>query len=344
MMYRYVIFKVIGLLLLFALVAGAFERVKFAVISDPHISLPALGVVDGFKLGTKTVELLQAAISEINSLPDLDFVLVLGDLTQDAEPWNVDTVKLLLDQLKVPYYVILGNHDVTLVPTEAKPNVTIGVSRWTWVSAFQGERGGFYMDGRSYYSREVAPGFLLVAFDTTGWGQFYGWGGQIFPDQLSWLKTTLAANQDKFVIVAAHHNFVFWHPDEEAGVKNWNWFAINNASELRQIFEQYNVKLVLTGHRHISTRYQEVNGVYYFVNPSICTYPMRWTLYELTPTSLSWEVHDVRVSEEIWKLAKENFLKDTWWRPSDCPPGPEGDAKYLEFYEGAAFLAGEVTF
>ncbi|MEM2546972.1 MAG: metallophosphoesterase [Candidatus Bathyarchaeia archaeon] len=321
-----------------------FDKVKFAVLSDPHISLPALGVVDGFKLGTKTVELLKAAVTEINSVSDVDFVLVLGDLTQDAEPWNIDTCKLILDQLKVPYYVVLGNHDVSLVPTEAKPNVIIGVSRWTFVSAFQGERGGFQGNGRSYYTVELAPDLLLVALDTTGWGQFYGWGGCVLPDQLSWLESVLKENPNKFVIVAAHHNFVYWHPDEETGVKNWNWFAVSNAEEVRRIFEKYGVKLVLTGHRHISTRYQLVNGVYYFTHAATSTYPMRWTLYELTPTSLSWEVRDIRVPTEIWTIAKEFFLKDTWWRPTDCPPGVEGDIKYLEFYEGSAWQQGSIKF
>lgn len=321
-----------------------FERVKFAVISDPHISLPVLGVVDGFKLGTKTVELLRTTVDEINAIPDLDFVLVLGDLTQDAEPWNLDACKMLLDQLRVPYYVVLGNHDISPVPTEAKPNVIIGVSRWTIVSAFSGERGGFKGDGHSYYAAELAPNLLLVALDTTGWGQFYGWGGFLPADQLTWLKAVLEENKNKFVIVIAHHNFVFWHPDEEAGIKNWNWFAVDNAAEVRKIFEHYHVKLVLTGHRHISTRYQVVNGIYYFVHPATSTYPMRWTLYELTPTSLSWEVHDVRVSGEIWTLAKELFLRDTWWRPTDCLPGADGDRRYLEFYEGLQWLRGFITF
>jgi len=67
---------VIGLLLIFCvLTANAFDHVRFAVISDPHVSLPAKGVVDGFKLGDKKNcnSLLQAAVDEINSVPDLDF-------------------------------------------------------------------------------------------------------------------------------------------------------------------------------------------------------------------------------------------------------------------------------
>ena len=71
--------------------ALAFEKVKFAVISDPHISIPQQkGVTDGYKLGLKTVMLTENVVAEINTIPDLEFVLVAGDLTQDAEPWNID--------------------------------------------------------------------------------------------------------------------------------------------------------------------------------------------------------------------------------------------------------------
>ena len=65
----------------------AFDKVKFAVISDPHISIPQQkGVVDAYKLGLKTQMLTENAVAEINKIPDVKFVLVAGDLTQDAEP------------------------------------------------------------------------------------------------------------------------------------------------------------------------------------------------------------------------------------------------------------------
>lgn len=95
----------------------AFDKIKFAVISDPHISIPQQkGVTDGYKLGLKTQMLTENAVAEINKIPDLKFVLVAGDLTQDAEPWNIDELRKILDGLRVPYFVTLGNHDLSLVP------------------------------------------------------------------------------------------------------------------------------------------------------------------------------------------------------------------------------------
>ena len=104
------------------------------------------------------------------------------------------------------------------------------------------------------------------------------------------------------------------------------------------------MKLVFSGHRHISTRYQQVDDIYHFVSPSIATYPMRYTVYDMTPKGLKWEVKDVPATPEVWELAKKNFLADKWWRGPDHLDTPEGNQKYLDFYEGAATLKGEVMF
>jgi metallophosphoesterase superfamily enzyme len=90
----------------------AFDDVKFAVITDIHLVIPQQkGNSDGYRLGLKTAEILEKTVEEFNKTPDLDYVLVTGDLTVDAEPWNIDAAKSILDRLNVPYFVILGNHD-----------------------------------------------------------------------------------------------------------------------------------------------------------------------------------------------------------------------------------------
>jgi hypothetical protein len=120
----------------------AFDKVKFAVISDPHISIPQQkGVTDGYKLGLKTQMLTENTVAELNKIPDLKFVLVAGDLTQDAEPWNIDELRRILDGLKVPYYVTLGNHDLSRVPHEKKDQ-PITLSKFTVAGAFIGKSGG----------------------------------------------------------------------------------------------------------------------------------------------------------------------------------------------------------
>jgi hypothetical protein len=66
----------LALLLLCSYSAAAFDKVKFAVISDPHISLPEQkGIKDGYKLGLKTVMLTENTVAELNKIPDIAWLL-----------------------------------------------------------------------------------------------------------------------------------------------------------------------------------------------------------------------------------------------------------------------------
>lgn len=64
-----------------------FEPFKFAVIADPHMSVPSENSpANGTKMFKNSVELLEATINEINKQKDIDFTVVLGDLT--TEVWE----------------------------------------------------------------------------------------------------------------------------------------------------------------------------------------------------------------------------------------------------------------
>ena len=93
---------------------------------------------------------------------------------------------------------------------------------------------------------------------------------------------------------------------------------------MKAVFKKYLVKLVFSGHRHISTNYQKVDNFFCFSTPPLSTYPMRYTVYEITPQEMPWEVKDVTASTEVRALAK-NFLENKWWRGPDHPLTPEGD-------------------
>jgi Icc protein len=284
----------------------AFDKVKFAVISDPHISIPQQkGVADGFKLGLKTVLLTENVVAEINQIQGLKFVLVAGDLTQDAEPWNIDELRRILDGLKVPYYVVLGNHDLSRVPHEKKDQ-PVTLSKYTVASAFIGRSGGM-VPGMTYYSHEVAKDLVLVSFDTSRAQVFVpeavlnDYGGKLDVGQLRWLESVLKKNQKKTVVVLTHHSLVPWSDGDRTNHNYWGWFRLDNSDEVRAMLKKYGVKLVFSGHRHISTRNQKVDDIYHFITPAISTYPMRYTVYEMTPNDLSWEVKNIPAPSDVWE-------------------------------------------
>lgn len=100
----------------------------------------------------------------------------------------------------------------------------------------------------------------------------------------------------------------------------------------------------LFGSHYLSTRYQQVDGIYHFITRAISTYPMRYTVYEMTPKELSWQVKNVPAPSEVWELPKKSFLADKCWSGPDHSDTPEGNQKYLEFYESPTTLKGKVTY
>jgi len=328
----------------------AFDNLKFAIISDLHLVLPEQkGNSDGYRLGLKTKELLSNTVDELNKIKALKFVLVTGDLTLDAEPWNIDTVKLILSKLKVPYYVILGNHDSSPISHNTKDQ-PVGLSKYAVAGAFIGKTTGGMEPGRTYYAREIAKDLLLVALDSTHlqiWdpvANMADFSGSIDPGQMVWLEKTLAANKGKTIIVMQHHGTFAFAEGDKTNHNYWGWFKLDNGEAVQALYKKYGVKAVFSGHHHISTRYQKVDGVYHFTNPSLVSYPMRYTLYDITPKGLSWETRDVPAPVEYHKLVKTNFLANKWWRDADHTMTPEGDAKYLEFYESPSTMKGSVIF
>ena len=74
---------------------------KFITIGDPQINS------DTFE----GVERLEQVVSFANR-SDADFVIFEGDMTGDGTNKSNDIVKDILKDLKKPYYVVVGNHDI----------------------------------------------------------------------------------------------------------------------------------------------------------------------------------------------------------------------------------------
>lgn len=81
-----------------AQVTGSF---RFAQLTDIHLN----------PNNPKPTEDLKRSVEQINATPGIDFVLVTGDLTEEGDRTTMLVVKSILDQLKVKYYVIPGNHE-----------------------------------------------------------------------------------------------------------------------------------------------------------------------------------------------------------------------------------------
>lgn len=73
------------------------DAVRFAFMTDLHYpSNPAS---------------IKTCVNHINSQDSLDFVILGGDITDFGTDEEIADVKLILDDFKIPYYIVAGNHD-----------------------------------------------------------------------------------------------------------------------------------------------------------------------------------------------------------------------------------------
>jgi 3',5'-cyclic AMP phosphodiesterase CpdA len=258
----------------------------FALITDPHISV--VNPETGFQpppipleptMYDRSVELLETAIAEINALPELDFVLVAGDLTRDSEPYNHDKAREMLTRFRKPVFCVSGNHDqprpAKLRPPEyLDPHVT--PVRTTEIPRLYGDFG-FKNTQRTAYSCDPTPDVHLVGICSTKPDEDRGY---IAPDVLAWLDDDLAKQRNgRETIVMLHHSIIEHVPGETVN-PTFSWFHVENADALKAILRKHGVRITFTGHLHIQDVKEEA-GLHNIVTASLAGYPHAYRVMTL---------------------------------------------------------------
>lgn len=165
-----------------------------------------------------------------------DLVVASGDFTQVGTKSEFIEARQFLDNLTAPVFAVPGNHDVP----------AINVLRRFF------DPYGLY---RKYIAREVEPflemdGVAFVGMKTARRARLeWNWGhGTISRDQLEHLETRFAkASPDAVRVIVAHHPVLF--PTEPMVQKTK---LVKRADEALATFSRLGVRLVLSGHFHLS--------------------------------------------------------------------------------------------
>jgi 3',5'-cyclic-AMP phosphodiesterase len=205
-----------------------------AQISDTHILAPAAlfrARIDVTPTGERvyadldTARYLARAVAAINRLDPLpDVAVVTGDLVDHGDPAEYEHLRALLAPLRMPAFVIPGNHD----------------ARDPFRQAFRGD-GYLPTEGYLQYTVEDYP-LRLVALDTLVPGAHHGMLGA---DRLDWLDRTLAAQPDRPTLVLMHH------PPFATGITFMDGMGLENPAALGGVLARHHqVERVLCGHLH----------------------------------------------------------------------------------------------
>lgn len=170
---------------------------------------------------------LLAAFDSINrSHEDADLCVITGDL---ADCGDVDSYKALrqcLEQLRVPWRLLLGNHD----------------DRVNFLSVFRDaptDPAGFLQ------SFEHIRGTCLVFLDTLD--PALDGGGTLCPDRMCWLEQTIEESRNAPVVIFMHH------PPRSVGVPYFDHMLLSNGEPFMAfVAARPAVSHIAFGHLHMT--------------------------------------------------------------------------------------------
>ncbi|MBQ8458944.1 metallophosphoesterase [bacterium] len=233
------------------------ENIKFIQVTDLHLT--------DSEYSTK---LFESAIEDINSLSDVSFVVFTGDNIDYPKEIYLKHFIEIVGKLNVPYYIVIGNHDVyksqnmskarylelfrkkNLFFTQRKPNYK-----------FKKKDFMFYIvDG----AKEVIPGPV----------------GYFRKDTLAWLDKQLTKNSKNPSVIFQHYPLVY----PEGAEKRLKTHKTYKAEEYLEMLDKHNnVLAIVSGHLHTNGEIMR-DGVYHISTPSMANLPHSYKIIDIVTT------------------------------------------------------------
>ncbi len=248
------------------------SRFNFAHITDLHLDVKG---DNSWQYREKSVPLFIDALRQLGRMPKLKFVVFGGDQVHygpnDKE--SLDVFQKWTAHLDVPYYILLGNTEVSPISGASKLGREDYIKAWT-------SRG--LRPGHSSWSFDPVKGVHVIGFDVTVDGKPWG---EASVDGLKWLEGELKENKSKKLIILFTHQLLLPTSPKDT-TSAWSFWMVKNHARVRQMIESYpNVRLVVSGHHHVS-KVETVGKVTYVSDPAVVTYPCSLRQFSVTPDGI----------------------------------------------------------
>ncbi len=189
---------------------------RFAFISDTHIGSP-----DG-----KAEEDLRRTVADINLMRDISFVVITGDITELGTDDEIKRARQILDELKVPWYIIPGNHDSGWSESGGQ----------SFIQVFGNDKFSFEYNGIRFLGCASGP-YLRMS------------DGHVPRDAVDWLDDELKKLKPGQPVIFLNH-----YPIDN-GLDNWY--------EITDRLRQHNTWAIFCGHGHANKamNFEDIPGV-----------------------------------------------------------------------------------
>lgn len=209
-----------------------------AQLSDPHVTIEGSRFNDLYDTATR----LEIAVDTVNRMhPKPDLAFLTGDLVNYGGDEEYDVLKPILEKLKMPYYLGIGNHD----------------SRETFLEKFS-DQDYLPKDGFVQYVIKQ-DGLRMIMLDTNIPEMPQG---TLCTRRLDWLDGTLSAEPDTPTMIFMHH------PPFKTGIVAMDKMGFLKEQEFGKIIDKHKQILrICCGHIHRSI-HTNFHGVSTHVCPS----------------------------------------------------------------------------
>lgn len=229
------------------------EKLKICIFSDIHYIKNKPNFEVNQKLTEYAEELVDMMIDKINNEIKPDICINLGDLIQASSSFEEDKENLQyiwkkLQQIRVPFYTLIGNHELKQVKSNKEVLDIIGY-----------ESATFSLDVNNYHL--IFCGTEVNNVDTRFKTHY------LSDMDMEFIKDDLKNNINKKIIVFTHFGIA------EDDMKGNFWFENNieagmlqNRKQLKDLLNNSNnILAVFSAHQHWTKRIKEYGIDYYLV-------------------------------------------------------------------------------
>lgn len=246
------------------LTQSAFAKdLKFIQITDSHFSTQGGDYTQRDVEGSKGY--LEKTIQDINTISGVDFVAFTGDNIDQANDTDLKSFLCIANRLNVPYYVVIGNHEVFKSQNLDKKEYMRIVRKYSKNCRPSGANYVFERDGFVFVvvdgAKEVIPGPA----------------GYYKKDTLKWLDKTLTKYKHSKVVILQHFPIVEPYYNRT--------HTTYNIKDYQDVLDKHsNVIAIFSGHYHGNGE-KMVNGIYHVSTPALVESPHNYKIVEIVGNS-----------------------------------------------------------